>query len=943
MVTALYRRYRPESFADVIGQAHVTEPLMRALRNNRVGHAYLFSGPRGCGKTTSARILARCLNCAEGPTDTPCGTCDSCRDLARGGSGSLDVVEIDAASHGGVDDARELRERATFAPARDRYKIFIIDEAHMVTAAGFNALLKLVEEPPEHVKFVFATTEPEKVIGTIRSRTHHYPFRLVPPQTLIPFLEGMCEQEQVRVERGVLPLVVRAGGGSVRDTLSVLDQLIAGAGERGVGYAMATALLGFTDTDLLDRFVTGIGSADGAEVYGAVERVVATGQEPRRFVEDVLERLRDLIVYAAVPDRPADLLPDVPADQLERMGEQVKLFTPVELSRAGDVVDASLTSMVGATSPRLHLELLCARLLLLSSPAGGENSEPADAKTARSGIEQVRAITRAQAKRNREDAAEEKPAPPVAQPAKRGDAVAAAVAESAAPASDAQERSAQPVAQAQETQSQKTQAQETQEKPVAASPAAAVADWEPAAPAGKRDAAPSQAVAEQAATPESSAPTPAPAASPVRQAPPAVGMAELESHWSAIMDALQLIRRACHALVAQNARVLSFDGQELVLGFRSIGLVNAFMRGANAQNVADAVKKIMRLDVQVFAQVGDQPEPFQSQPQPQTPARPQEASAARESGAGGSVPQRNAAPAQANADAHANAQGQSAQGQGAQRQGALTQSAPVQNAPAPVADLPEPPFDEEPPPEDDAPYPDDYYAAPPVAKSAPPSQARPTAAERAARNAAALRGAAPASHSPQETAKPSAAQADEGAPQPAVVDYGSVQMPPSPGPDGLPDGQPRTHGAGALRAALAAYRDGGNPLTAAAEQLRSLPAAGEQREPQPTTTAAVTAATSQTAPVQSGTGQPAPVQAVPEAEAKLSGAAMAREAARRYAQERQAAAENPDPGYNDETGGASRDDADLDVQSSGIAVVEQVLGGSVIEVLDENGQVVRNR
>ncbi|MGQ4552712.1 DNA polymerase III subunit gamma and tau [Dermabacteraceae bacterium CCM 9519] len=917
MVTALYRRYRPESFADVIGQAHVTEPLMRALRNNRVGHAYLFSGPRGCGKTTSARILARCLNCAEGPTDTPCGTCDSCRDLARGGSGSLDVVEIDAASHGGVDDARELRERATFAPARDRYKIFIIDEAHMVTAAGFNALLKLVEEPPEHVKFVFATTEPEKVIGTIRSRTHHYPFRLVPPQTLIPFLEGMCEQEQVRVERGVLPLVVRAGGGSVRDTLSVLDQLIAGAGERGVGYAMATALLGFTDTDLLDRFVTGIGSADGAEVYGAVERVVATGQEPRRFVEDVLERLRDLIVYAAVPDRPADLLPDVPADQLERMGEQVKLFTPVELSRAGDVVDASLTSMVGATSPRLHLELLCARLLLLSSPVGGENSESADGKTARSGIEQVRAITRAQAKRNREDAAAEKPVQPVAQPAKRSDAVAAtAVVESAAPASDVQERPAQKVAQV-----QKTQAQKAQEEPVAASPA--VADWEPAAPAGKQDAAPAQGIAEQAVTPEPPVAAPAPA-SPVRQAPPAAGMAELESHWSAIMDALQLIRRACHALVAQNARVLSFDGQKLVLGFRSIGLVNAFMRGNNAQNVADAVKKIMRLDVQVFAQVGDQPEPFQSQPQPQTPARPQEASAARESGAGGSVPQRNAAPAQANADAHTNA--------------------PVQNAPAPVADLPEPPFDEEPPPEDDAPYPDDYYAAPPVAQSAPPSQARPTAAERAARNAAALRGSAPASHSPQETAKPSAAQADEAVPKPAVVDYGSVQMPPSPGPDGLPDGQPRTHGAGALRAALAAYRDGGNPLTAAAEQLRSLPAAGEQREPQPTTTtAAVTAATSQAAPVQSGTGQPAPVQAAPEAEAKLSGAAMAREAARRYAQERQAAAENPDPGYNDETGGASRDDADLDVQSSGIAVVEQVLGGSVIEVLDENGQVVRNR
>ncbi|MBV7411332.1 DNA polymerase III subunit gamma and tau [Dermabacteraceae bacterium TAE3-ERU27] len=903
MVTALYRRYRPESFADVIGQAHVTEPLMRALRNNRVGHAYLFSGPRGCGKTTSARILARCLNCAEGPTDTPCGTCDSCRDLARGGSGSLDVVEIDAASHGGVDDARELRERATFAPARDRYKIFIIDEAHMVTAAGFNALLKLVEEPPEHVKFVFATTEPEKVIGTIRSRTHHYPFRLVPPQTLIPFLEGMCEQEQVRVERGVLPLVVRAGGGSVRDTLSVLDQLIAGAGERGVGYAMATALLGFTDTDLLDRFVTGIGSADGAEVYGAVERVVATGQEPRRFVEDVLERLRDLIVYAAVPDRPADLLPDVPADQLERMGEQVKLFTPVELSRAGDVVDASLTSMVGATSPRLHLELLCARLLLLSSPVGGENSESADGKTARSGIEQVRAITRAQAKRNREDAAAEKPVQPVAQPAKRSDAVAAtAVAESAAPASDVQERPAQKVAQV-----QKTQAQKAQEEPVAASPA--VADWEPAAPAGKQDAAPAQGIAEQAVTPEPPVAAPAPA-SPVRQAPPAAGMAELESHWSAIMDALQLIRRACHALVAQNARVLSFDGQKLVLGFRSIGLVNAFMRGNNAQNVADAVKKIMRLDVQVFAQVGEQPEPFQTQSQTQTqpqtqsqaPARRPQADSVSEAENDGQPPARDAAPASAVPAARI--------------------SAPVQSAPSPAADAPAPPFDEEPPPEDDAPYPDDYYAAPPVEESPLQPQARPTAAERAARNAAALRGSAPASQATQETTGQPAPQQGEAAPQPAAVDYGSVQMPPSPGPDGLPDGQPRTHGAGALRAALTAYRDGGNPLTAAADHLRNLPAAASQ--PVPAQEVSV------------------PAQAEPAAP-KLSGAAMAREAARRYAQERQAATENLDPGYNDETGGASRDDADLDVQSSGIAVVEQVLGGSVIEVLDENGQVVRNR
>src|SRR5687768_16264946 len=292
---ALYRRYRPDSFADVIGQEHVTEPLMTALRKNRVNHAYLFSGPRGCGKTTSARILARCLNCAEGPTDTPCGTCASCVELSRDGGGSLDVVEIDAASHNGVDDARDLRERAAFAPARDRYKIFILDEAHMVTPQGFNALLKLVEEPPEHVKFVFATTEPEKVIGTIRSRTHHYPFRLVPPGTLTAYLADLCVQEDIPVDSAVLPLVVRAGGGSVRDSLSVLDQLLAGAAADGVTYPMATALLGFTDASLLDAVVDAFAAGDGAGVFELVDRVVEAGHDPRRFVTDLLDRIRDLI------------------------------------------------------------------------------------------------------------------------------------------------------------------------------------------------------------------------------------------------------------------------------------------------------------------------------------------------------------------------------------------------------------------------------------------------------------------------------------------------------------------------------------------------------------------------------------------------------------------------------------------------------------------------
>ncbi|MGW5199833.1 DNA polymerase III subunit gamma and tau [Streptomyces spiralis] len=361
---ALYRRYRPESFAEVIGQEHVTDPLQQALRNNRVNHAYLFSGPRGCGKTTSARILARCLNCEKGPTPTPCGECESCRDLARNGPGSIDVIEIDAASHGGVDDARDLREKAFFGPARSRYKIYIIDEAHMVTSAGFNALLKVVEEPPEHLKFIFATTEPEKVIGTIRSRTHHYPFRLVPPGTLREYLGEVCHKENIPVEDGVLPLVVRAGAGSVRDSMSVMDQLLAGAGESGVTYAMATSLLGYTDGSLLDSVVESFASGDGSAAFEVVDRVIEGGNDPRRFVADLLERLRDLVILAAVPDAAEKGLIDAPADVVERMQAQARSFGAAELSRAADLVNEGLTEMRGATSPRLQLELICARVLL---------------------------------------------------------------------------------------------------------------------------------------------------------------------------------------------------------------------------------------------------------------------------------------------------------------------------------------------------------------------------------------------------------------------------------------------------------------------------------------------------------------------------------------------------------------------------------------------------
>lgn len=377
VTTALYRRYRPESFGEMIGQSQVTEPLMTALRSDRVGHAYLFSGPRGCGKTTSARILARCLNCAQGPTDTPCGTCDSCVELSRGGGGSLDVVEIDAASHNGVDDARDLRERAVFAPARDRFKIFILDEAHMVTAQGFNALLKLVEEPPAHVKFIFATTEPEKVIGTIRSRTHHYPFRLVAPAAMLEYVEQLCASEGVTVEPGVLPLVVRAGGGSPRDTLSLLDQLIAGSEDGAVGYERAVALLGYTHAELLDEVVDAFSSHDAAAAFGAVDRVVQTGQDPRRFVDDLLERLRDLIIVAATGDGARAVLRGVPADELERMGRQAAAFGTDRLSRIADLVVTALDDMTGTTSPRLQLELLVARVLAATDAAAPAPAAPA--------------------------------------------------------------------------------------------------------------------------------------------------------------------------------------------------------------------------------------------------------------------------------------------------------------------------------------------------------------------------------------------------------------------------------------------------------------------------------------------------------------------------------------------------------------------------------------
>jgi DNA polymerase-3 subunit gamma/tau len=368
MSLALYRKYRPSTFADVIGQEHVTTPLSNALTSGQIHHAYLFSGPRGCGKTSSARIMARSLNCEKGPTPNPCGACQSCNDLVANGPGSLDVIELDAATHGLVDDARDLRDKAFFAPVQSRYKIYIIDEAHQLGPGAANALLKVVEEPPAHVLFIFATTEPEKLISTIRSRTHHYPFRLVPPAILSTHLEKVCASEGIKVAKGVIQLVVRASGGSVRDAQSILGQLLAGAGKDGVTYEIAVALLGYTDSALLDEAIDSIAASDSASLFNTVDRVVESGQDPKRFAQDLLERLRDLIIVGAVDENNSQVLVQIPTDQLDRMRTQAKLIGVANLIRAADLLANGLTQMRGATPPRLILELVCGQMMLAQAP-----------------------------------------------------------------------------------------------------------------------------------------------------------------------------------------------------------------------------------------------------------------------------------------------------------------------------------------------------------------------------------------------------------------------------------------------------------------------------------------------------------------------------------------------------------------------------------------------
>ena len=596
MTTALYRRYRPDTFQQVIGQEHVTEPLMAALRANRVNHAYLFSGPRGCGKTTSARILARCLNCEQGPTDTPCGVCPSCVDLATGGSGSLDVVEIDAASHNSVEDARELRERASFAPARDTYKIFILDEAHMVTNQGFNALLKLVEEPPPHVKFIFATTEPEKVIGTIRSRTHHYPFRLVPPPVLEDYLRQLCHSEKVEVGDGVLPLVVRAGGGSVRDTLSVLDQLIGGSDGK-VDYEQAIGLLGFTDTSLLDQCVDAIAARDGAACFEVVQRVVSSGHDPRRFVEDLLQRLRDLLILAVAGDQAQAALGSLPVDQLERMQVQARALGAGQLSRCADMCAAALGTMVGATSPRLQLELLMARLLVvgLAQPTTAPRSLPGGGSQGAAGAQGQDGAGRASVGSGRAPEGSGREAAraalqranmaiPVLAEAPSGPGVGGGVGMNVPVAPNAPAAPSVPGS-----------VPGTPSVPAGPSAASAASS----APATR-----SAATAGSAAQTRSAAQAANSAAVRPAQGPGAGSSSPSElirNRWGEVLAKVKAASRVTNALVGANAQPGKVSGETFTLIFASPGLVRSFNSGRHPQVVAGALYEALGLRLQVQA------------------------------------------------------------------------------------------------------------------------------------------------------------------------------------------------------------------------------------------------------------------------------------------------------------------------------------------------------
>ncbi|WP_150237092.1 DNA polymerase III subunit gamma and tau [Nocardiopsis quinghaiensis] len=575
MSIALYRKYRPATFGEVRGQEHVTDPLRQALRSGRINHAYLFSGPRGCGKTTSARILARSLNCAEGPTPDPCGTCDSCVALAPDGGGSIDVMEIDAASHGGVDDARELRERAFFSPVNSRYKIYVIDEAHMVTREGFNALLKLVEEPPPHLKFVFATTEPEKVIGTIRSRTHHYPFRLIPPSTLKELMEDLLKQEGIPYDPAALPLVVRAGAGSARDTLSVLDQLIAGSDEGGITREGAVSLLGYTDSSLLGEMVGALGARDGAAVFGLIDRVVEGGHDPRRFTTDLLERFRDLVVLAAVPDALDKGLINVGPEAVEQMKGQASSLGPAELTRATDILNQGLTEMRGATAPRLLLELMCSRILL-----PGTDGDQGVALLAR--LEQME---------------------------RRIASGAVAPAAQSQPAPGPQQSSQPP-------------------RPSPAATPEPVRATEPPAPAAPSNPAPAPAPAERRSEP-AGWDAPARQSAPERgQAPAPSGgapdLGRLQGAWGQILEAVKGRRRfTWMVLSGSDVRPVGVEGNTVLLSFSRPNDAKGFGNSGSDQVVAAAIRQVLGAEVRVAAAGGATAPPAPARrAEPARPAEP---------------------------------------------------------------------------------------------------------------------------------------------------------------------------------------------------------------------------------------------------------------------------------------------------------------------------------
>jgi DNA polymerase-3 subunit gamma/tau len=604
---ALYRKYRPATFAEVRGQEHVTQPLRQALSSGRINHAYLFSGPRGCGKTSSARILARSLNCVNGPTPDPCGVCDSCVALAPSGPGSIDVIEIDAASHGGVDDARDLRERAFYAPVAGRFKIYIIDEAHMVTQQGFNALLKLVEEPPPHLKFIFATTEPEKVIATIRSRTHHYPFRLMPPSVMRELTEEILDAEGVKFDPAVLPLVVRAGAGSARDTLSILDQLLAGSDDSGIRYDRAVALLGYTDATLLDEIVDAFAAGDGAAVFRAVNRVIEGGHEPRRFATDMLDRFRDLIVLASVPDAITTGLLDVPPDRVEALTAQASRSGLAALTRAAEIISAGLDQMRGATSPRLLLELMCAQVLL-----------PAAATDERSLLARLERLESGAANQSYPERTRPAPEPSVtpepSRPVSAAPAWAASVPEPSRPAgtgpspSAAAPQPARPV-----------------EDPAAAAPPApgAQAPADPAQPSADppRSQAPRQASG-AASVPDASG---ASASSRSAAAPPAgprVATAEtLRQGWDGVLEALKAKRRVAWMLLS-NASVVSLDEGVLTLRFPRQGDVKGFQSSGYEDLLKQVLQARFGVNVVVRAVSGGDPPPGERRRQRPGPVQP---------------------------------------------------------------------------------------------------------------------------------------------------------------------------------------------------------------------------------------------------------------------------------------------------------------------------------